>query len=82
MNDTEGTVEEWPSESDLLEIVENISVTDALSGEYGKSTQEIKTVKQRREEEPTSKPEELNPLETNVDDIGNGRLWTLLWPST
>ena len=59
MNNTEGTIEEKPSESDSLETVENISVTDALNGEYSKSTEEMETVEQRREAEPTSKPEEL-----------------------
>ena len=69
INDTKGTVEERPSESDSLETVENISVTDTLKGEYSESTEEMETVEQRREAEPTSKPEELNPLEANVDDI-------------
>ena len=69
MNNTEGTVQEWPSESDSLETVKNILVTDALNGEYSESTEEMETVEQRREVKPTSKPEELNPLEVNVDDI-------------
>ena len=68
-NDIEGTIEERLSESDSLETVENISVTDTLNGEYGESTEEMEMemVEQRREVEPTSKPEGLNPLEANVD---------------
>ena len=78
MNVIEGTVEEWPSESDSLKTVENISVTDALKGEYSESTEEMETVEQRREAEPTSMPEELNPLEANVDDI---RQWQAMEPT-
>ena len=78
ISDAEGTVEEQPSESDSIDTVENISVTDALNGEYSESTEEMETVEQRREAEPTSKPEELNPLEANVDDI---RQWQAMDPT-
>ena len=52
MNDTKGTTEKRPSESDSLETIENISTTDALNGEYSESIEEMETVEQRREEEP------------------------------
>ena len=78
ISDTEETVEERPSESDSIETVENISVTDALNGEYSESTEEMEMVEQRREVEPTSKPKELNPLDANVDDI---RQWQAMDPT-
>ena len=78
INDTERTAEERPSESDSLETVENISVTDSLNCEYSESTEEMETVEQRREAEPTTIPQELNPLEANVDDI---RQWQAMDPT-
>ena len=77
-NDIEGTIEERLSESDSLETVENISVTDVLNGEYGESTEEMEMVEQRREVEPTSKPEGSNPLQANVDNI---RQWQAMDPT-
>ena len=38
----------------------------------------METVEQRREAEPTSKPEELNPLEAKVDNI---RQWQAMDPT-
>ena len=38
----------------------------------------METVEQKREAKPTSKPEELNPLEVNVDDI---RQWQAMDPT-
>ena len=77
VTDTEGTLEERPAKSDSLETTEDISVTDALNGEYSEPTKEVETVEQRREEEPTSMPQGLNPLEANVDDI---RQWQAVDP--
>ena len=66
--DTEGTLEERPAESDPLET-EDISATDAPNGDYSEPTKEVETVQQRREEEPTSMPQGLNPPQANIDDI-------------
>ena len=39
---------------------------------------EVEIVEQRREEEPTSIPQGLNPLEVNVDDM---RQWQVMDPT-
>ena len=78
MTDTEGTSEEIPAESDSLKTIENISATHAPNGEYSEPTKEVETVEQRREEEPTSMTQGLNPLEVNVDDI---KQWQAMDPT-
>ena len=72
MTDTEGTSEERTAESHSLETIKDISATDAPNGE---STVNLPGWR-RREEEPTSIPQGLNPLQANVDDM---KLWILLW---
>ena len=78
MTDTEGTSEERPAESDSLKTTEDISATNAPNGEYSEPTKEVETVEQRREEEPTSMPQGLNPLEANAEDI---KQWQAMDPT-